>query len=78
MVTGGSGESGGQSALNTTEQLDINGQNWTLVFTLPTDVYGHCVVSINASTILYIGGGTSKEGSNETYFIHNDNTFVVS
>ena len=69
-MTGGSGINPSGS-LNTTEQLDPKSLQWNTIFPLPEQSYGHCVVSINATTILIIGGGR-LEGSDRTFFFHYD------
>ena len=75
-MTGGSGSSG-DSSLGSSEQLDPNSLEWNSGFPLPENSYGHCVVSINDTTILIIGGGTKAAGSTKTFFFHNDGTHTV-
>ena len=74
-MTGGS--SGGDSSLSSSEQLDPKSLQWTSGYPLPEPSYGHCVVSINDTTILIIGGGRKTEGSDKIFFFHNDGTFTV-
>ena len=68
-MTGGSSGSGD---LSSSEQLDPKSLQWNTIFPLPEQSYGHCVVSINATTILIIGGGMTTEGSDKTFFFHYD------
>ena len=80
-MTGGSGGSGGNdgsdSSLSSSEQLDLKSLQWTSGSPLPEPSYGHCVVSINDTTILIIGGGTKTEGSANTFFFHHDGKYTV-
>ena len=77
-MTGGSSGSG---SLSSSEQLDPKSLQWTFSGSpLPDELgpsYGHCVVSINDTTILIIGGGKIEEGSDKTFFFHNDGTYTV-
>ena len=74
LMTGGSSSSGIDTQ---TEQLNLKSLKWISSFELPDAVYGHCVVSINATTILIIGGGTGASGSDQTFFVHSDGKSVV-
>ena len=73
-MTGGSSGSGD---LSSSEQLDPKSLQWTSGPQLPEPSYGHCVVSINDTTILIIGGGKIEEGSDKTFFFHHDGTYTV-
>ena len=73
-MTGGSG---GESSMKSTERLNPKSLQWTSGSQLPESLYGHCVVSINDTTILIIGGGKIVEGSDKTFFFHNDGTYTV-
>ena len=74
LMTGGSG---GESSMKSTERLNPKSLQWTSGSQLPESLYGHCVVSINDTTILIIGGGKIVEGSDKTFFFHNDGTYTV-
>ena len=76
-MTGGSGLSGGESSLSSSERLNPKSLQWTSGPQLPEPSYGHCVVSINDTTILIIGGGKIVEGSDKTFFFHHDGTYTV-
>ena len=73
-MTGGSG---GESSMKSTERLNPKSLQWTSGSQLPESLYGHCVVSINDTTILIIGGGSLAEGSDKTFFFHHDGTVMV-
>ena len=74
-MTGGSSGSGD---LSSSEQLDPKSLQWSFPGSpLPEASYGHCVVSINDTTILIIGGGKTADGSAKTFFFHHDGTFTV-
>ena len=74
-MTGGSSGSGD---LSSSEQLDPKSLEWSFPgLPLPEASYGHCVVSINDTTILIIGGGKIVEGSANTFFFHHDGTYTV-
>ena len=76
-MTGGNGSS--PESLDSIEQLDPNSLEWKSASNLPEPFYGHCAVSINATTILIIGGGEKEEGSAKTFFFHHqDGKFSVS
>ena len=76
-MTGGSSGSGGESSMKSTEQLNPMSLQWTSGPQLPESLYGHCVVSINDTTILIIGGGILAEGSDKTFFFHHDGKYTV-
>ena len=74
-MTGGSSGSGD---LSSSEQLDPKSLQWSFPgLPLPEASYGHCIVSINDTTILIIGGGKIVEGSDKTFFFHHDGTYTV-
>ena len=75
LMTGGSG---GELSMKSTEQLNPMSLQWTSGPQLPEPLYGHCVVSINDTTILIIGGGKTADGSDKTFFFHHDGTFTVN
>ena len=73
-MTGGTGS----GHLSSSEQLDPNSLQWSFPGPpLPEASYGHCVVSINDTTILIIGGGISEDGTDKTFFFHHDGTVMV-
>lgn len=68
LVTGGKNFGG---ALSTVEILTDNG--WE-VFTpsLPVTVWLHCMVLLNSTTIIVVGGNQNGETSAKTYLISDD------
>jgi hypothetical protein len=64
--------SGGYN-LNTTEILTENGWK-NLLPPLPVEIYGHCSVLLNSSTVFVIGGSQSSPGSgSNTYLFSTEN-----
>ena len=76
LMTGGS-STASESSMKSTERLNPKSLQWTSGPQLPESLYGHCVVSINDTTILIIGGGISAEGTDKTFFFHHDGTVMV-
>ncbi len=76
LVLGGNDKSGIQKDGTFLNLQSLNWNSWNNVAELP-EVYGHCLVAINSSTLLIIGGGTGAEGSADTFFLTNDNKILV-
>ncbi len=69
MITGGFGQSG---VLKSVESFD--GTDWEQgqLPELPNGVYDHCLVKINATTLLLIGGAETSGATAKTHFFHTD------
>jgi N-acetylneuraminic acid mutarotase len=70
MITGGSN---GSKILKSVESFD--GKNWEQgqLPELPIGIWDHCLVKINATTLLIIGGRESASGKTaKTHFFHAD------
>ena len=68
-VTGGTN---GNKSLNTFETLNQNLWHQSLI-QMPQGVQQHCMVQINRTTIIVIGGGFNNTFHNETYLFNSDN-----
>jgi N-acetylneuraminic acid mutarotase len=65
LVTGG--HAGSFSYLNSTEILTEEGWESTIP-SLPVTILGHCMVTVNSSTVMVIGGDQNNEASEKTFY----------
>ncbi len=70
VVTGGQISS--LSSSNTVEVLTPNGWE-TLPESLPVQIYFHCSVLVNSTTVMIIGGVQNDFTSSNTYYFNTDN-----
>jgi hypothetical protein len=64
LVTGGVDGSG---SLNSAEMLTEEGWDSNLP-ALPVTMYGHCMVTVNSTTVMVIGGGQNGQISGKTFY----------
>jgi hypothetical protein len=65
LVTGGYVTSG--SYLKSAEML--NEEGWeSNIPSLPVTIYAHCMVTVNSTTVMTIGGGQNKQYSGKTFY----------
>jgi hypothetical protein len=64
LVTGGYDE----SALNSAEVLTELGWNSSIIPSLPVTIAEHCLVTVNSTTVLAIGGSQDGKYSGKTYY----------
>ena len=50
----------------------FNGETWSSLPNLPSPVYGHCMVAINDTVLLSMGGYTSQGYISKTYFFNSE------
>lgn len=67
VLAGGWSDTG---QLNTVDAFD--GKSWQSLSNLPLPVSRHCMVTINATTLLSIGGLTGDSRSSKTYFFNSE------
>ncbi len=65
LVTGGEDSSG--SSLNSAEMLIEEGWESNIP-SLPVTVYGHCMVTVNSTTVMVIGGIQNGQYSGKTFY----------
>jgi hypothetical protein len=64
LVTGGNNAS---DAINSVEML--TGEGWdSQIPSLPVTVYNHCMVAVNSTTVMVIGGIQNNEFSEKTFY----------
>jgi hypothetical protein len=65
LVTGGYDVSG--SSLNSAELLTEEGWE-TNIISLPVTIFGHCMVTVNSTTVMVIGGVQNDQRSGKTFY----------
>ncbi len=64
LVTGGWN---GQESLNVTEMLTEGGWESNIP-SLPVTIYAHCIVSVNSTTVMVIGGNQNDKTEGKTFY----------